>query len=130
MKTASEIRQGMAGFSGTEAYHRLSKLHGRLVCTDGVAWLAENAGAYWLIDAIASYQPQCAKDAALRGIQFWTLKVVDKSAVLSCERDEGDVAITQEIGRTDFPLDEVKLWVEAGAVGEKPCMVCLLPNEH
>jgi len=49
-----ELQKGLAGFSGTEAYHRLSPLHGKLVCTDGVKYLADKAGAFWLIDAIAS----------------------------------------------------------------------------
>lgn len=130
MKSPCEITEGFAQFCGTEAYTRLSPLHGRLLCTDGVVWLAENADAFWLIDAIASHQPRCMKDEPLREIQFWTLKVAaNKSAVLSCKRDEGDIAFTQKIKFTDFPLKEVELWVEAGLVGV-PCMVCLLPSEH
>lgn len=41
----------------------------------------------------------------LREIQFWNLQVKpDNSAVLTCERDEDDIALTQEIEYTDFPL--------------------------
>lgn len=131
MLSASEVQQGLAQFYGTDGYTRLSPLHGNLVCTDGVTWLAENAGCFWLIDIIASYQPQCRKDAMLRNHQFWKLKVnADKSAVVTCERDEDDVAIKQAVEATDFPLGEVSLWVEYGEVQGKPVMVCLLPSEH
>ncbi len=120
--TLDELTTALAGFTGTEQYHR----HWTgLLYTDGVAFLAENAGngAYWLLDAIASYQPECRKDATLREMQFWTLMVKDsKNAVLLCERDKGDVAFTQTIEFTDFPLPEIKLWVDGN--------VLLLPSEH
>ena len=85
------------------------------------------------MDAIASHQPKALRDPMLRDMQFWKLKVnADKSAVLTCERDEGDVAITQKIPATDFPLNEVKVWVEQG--GESPdgrrMMVAMLPGER
>ena len=121
-KTKSEIEQGLAQFSGTEEYHKFSPLS-RLVATDGVKWLAESAEAYWLLDAIASYQQKCSKDAMLRDFQAWTLTVKDGTATLKCERDTGDKKpIRQEIEYTDFPLDEVKLYVENGVV--------MLPNER
>jgi hypothetical protein len=68
----------------------------------------------------------------LRDIQFWRLKVgADKSAVVRCERDTNDVAFEQRIEHTDFPLPELTLYVEAGAVGEgRPVMVCMLPGER
>jgi hypothetical protein len=91
--------------------------------TDGVRFLAENAGAFWLLDVIASHQPRCRRDPMLRDMQFWTLKVnADKSAVVTCERDEGDLAFEQRIERTDFPLDGVRVWVEGG--------VAMLPSER
>jgi hypothetical protein len=135
MLSASEIQKGLAQFYGTDGYTRLSPLHGNLICTDGVTWLAQNADCFWLIDAIASHQPECQKDAMLREHQFWTLKVTTsptggRSAKLTCERDEDDVALTQHIEFTDFPLEEVRIWVEYGEVQDKPVMVCLLPSEH
>jgi len=131
MLSATDLKSGMNGFTGTMEYHVWSILFGkRIVATDGAIWLAESAGAFWLLDAIASHQPRCLKDSMLRDMQFWTLKVnADKSAVLECERDSGDVAIRQGIPHTDFPLGEVKLWVERGETNA-PCMVILLPSEH
>jgi hypothetical protein len=130
MKSAEEIESALSGFCGTGAYHRLT-MFGNLVGTDGVAWLCENAGCHWLLDAIGSRQPECRKDGMLRDMQFWTLKVnADKSAVLTCERDAGDVFLAQKIEYTDFPVPEVKLWVEAGECGGKPVMVVMLPGER
>lgn len=50
-------------FTGTECYYRY--LCG-LRLTDGVKYLADEGGAYWLLDIIASYQP----DAKIRRERF------------------------------------------------------------
>ena len=109
-------------FTGTERYykHWLGILY-----TDGVKYLAEEAGAYWLIDAIASWQasPKVKRDRMLQRIQFWKLRVnPDNSAVLVCERDSDDVALTQEIEYTDFPLESVTLYLSE--------CVLMLPSEY
>jgi len=88
--------------------------------SDGVKYIAEECGAFWLIDAIASYQPRCRKDRMLREFQIWTLRrpVGNPSgAVLECFKDSGKPpAITQHIEYTDFPFDRVpddlKFYVE------------------
>lgn len=112
----------LAQFTGTSTYYQHSLgVH----YTDGVYYLAEHGGAYWLIDAIASWQidPRVNQDPMLRQIQFWKLTVNDdQSALLVCERDEGDVMVSQEIPFTDFPLKEVRLYFQNG--------VLLLPSEY
>lgn len=130
MLKASEIISGLNNFYGTEEWHRWSPLFRGIVLTDGALWLAENAECYWLMDAIGSYQPECKKNEMLRDMQFWTLKVdlEKKSATLICERDTGDVAFTQEIEHTSFPLPEIKLYCAAG--GPQNTMVILLPGEY
>ncbi len=77
-------------------------------CSYGNGRVSQNifkrGGAYWLIDAIraphrqanASWQidPRVNRDPMLQQIQFWKLTVNDdQSALLVCERDEGDVAV-------------------------------------
>lgn len=96
----------------------------RFVYTNGVKYLADEGGAYWLIDAIASHQTrQLLLDPMLREIQFWELKVnPDRSAVLRCLRDTDDVALTQNIPFTDFPLDSIKFYLTQG--------VLMLPSEY
>jgi hypothetical protein len=113
----------LALFTGTEQYHR--HWTRRLVYTDGVKYLAEQGSAFWLIDAIASFQalPKVQNNGRLQEFQFWTLTREGIGAVLECREDSGAVpAITQRIPFTDFPLDSVKLYVESG--------VLLLPSEH
>lgn len=125
MTNVLEIKENLGRFYGTEQYWKHGLFSGlTLNLTDGCNYLREAASCYWLFDAICSYQRQCMKDESLRDIQFWTLKVnlPKRRAVLTCERDTDDVAITQEIPFTDFPLEEIKIWVENG--------VCMLPQER
>ncbi len=123
--TPQEIQDGLKNFYGTEFYHPISPLFPNTVMTDGVKWLCEQARCYWLMDIIASYQPRCQKDPTLKDIQFWTLKVENSKGIITCERDSNDVAFSQKIPYTDFPMEEIKIWVERGNY-----MVAMLPSER
>jgi len=116
-----ELEQGLAQCYGSEQYHKFSVLS-PLKITDGVKYLCDKAGAYWLLDIIASYQPQCMKDEMLRYYQIWKLNIKDGEGRVTCERDTGDIAITQPISYTDFPLDFIKLICTNGVI--------LLPSEN
>lgn len=88
--------------------------------TDGVKFIAEKYGAYWLVDAISSYQPVQGK--GLEDFQLWRLKVRGSRAILTCRGDSDQPAIiTQKIEYTDFP-ESIRFYVENG--------VLLLPGEH
>lgn len=110
----------LAQFSGTTRYYQ--HWLRRFVYTDGVHYVAETGGAYWLIDAIASYQPKLFTDPMLQQFQHWKLKVNNQKAQLVCERDTDDVVLTQDIEFTDFPLDEIRFYLVAG--------VLMLPSEY
>jgi len=114
----------LANFYGTEHYYRHS--FGKMVMTDGAMHLFVN-GAGWLMDAIASYQ-EAKLDRQTKGFQLWILKVnADNSAVLTCQRDSNTLnLVEQKIEYTDFPMSEIKLYVE----GEGGQRVCLLTSEH
>ena len=117
-------------FTGTENYYR--HWTGALFFTDGVAALGE-AGAMWLVDAIASYQPtkELRHNARLQQFQSWTLDVDEDKAVLTCREDSGCPAVvTQRIDYTTFPIGSFNLWVEAGWVNDGHALVLLLPLEH
>lgn len=130
MLNASELKSGLAQFTGTEEYHRLT-LARNLVFTDGCRWLADNADAYWLMTLIMSYQMGLASKPALREFQVWKLTAKDGKAVATCDDGNDKVHIRQEIPFTDFPLDEIKLYVELGSLdGVNPCLVCMLPSER
>jgi len=109
------IESNLPYFTGTEAYHKFSILS-NLKLTDGVKYLCEKAQCYWLMDIIASYQNKCNKDEMLKYFQIWTLTVKNGEAVVKCERDTNDIAITQKIPYTDFPLDSIKLYCDNGVI--------------
>ena len=44
----------LSQFTGTETWHR--RRGTSILYTDGVRYLADNANAWWLVDAIASHQ--------------------------------------------------------------------------
>lgn len=117
---SADLRQ----FTGTTQWHRWSNLT-HLVCTDGAKYLAEEAGAYWLLDAIASHQKSLVRNfPAMQSFQVWLLNVSDdKSCRLTCAEDS-DIppVVVQNIKFTDFPMKEIKLYV---------CdRVILLPSEY
>lgn len=106
-------------FTGTEHYYRHWS---GLLYTDGVRYMAEEGKAYWLIDAVASYQRELKGDR-LQEFQLWELRVQDRAGVLTCREDSGmEPVVEQRIEYTDFPLDEIKLYVIRG--------VLILPSEY
>ena len=121
MNLESDLLQFSGG--GDQYWHWTKRLR----YTEGVRYLAETAGAYWLIDAIASYQgTKKLRTERLREFQLWQLTVKDKKAVLTCREDDGEpAAVRQKIEFTDFPLDEIKLYVESG-----DGLVLMLPGER
>lgn len=110
-------------FTGSETFYR--HWQGLLLYTEGVLYVAEKGNAFWLIDAIASYQhsAKITEDKKLQEIQFWELQVKeDQSATLFCWRDSDDLAFTQEIGFTDFPLERIEFYLTNS--------VLMLPSEY
>jgi hypothetical protein len=116
---AETLEAELALFTGTTRYYRhWLGIH----YTDGIHYLAERAGAYWLIDAIASWQPTVR--AVEEEFQLWELTVDENNrASLTARSDTGTPAIIeQKIDYTDFPLKSLTLYLENG--------VLLLPSEH
>lgn len=131
MIDSSELKSSLGHFTGTTAYTRRNPFHNNFVLTDGANFLAEKAECDWLFNAIHTRQDELAKDPQLRDYQFWTLKVnKDNSARLVCERDKDDVAIEIDFTSTDFPLDEVKIWVCPGEIRGRAVQVAMLPSEY
>ena len=107
-------------FTGTEQYYRhISGLH----YTDGVAYLAREAGAFWLIDEVM-FGMLDKKMAKYRDFAVWILRVnlETKEADLIVEDGNDNVISKRKIGFTTFPLAEISLWFENG--------VLILPSEH
>jgi hypothetical protein len=129
----ADKQSDLAQFYGTENYHRGTFFNPRLVLTDGTKFVADNGGghgAYWLMEAIGSYQHKLLKneDQRLSNYQFWKLTVKDNKAVLECRADSNEKPVVrQEIEHTDFDLPEIELWVERA---DENLWVILLPSEH
>lgn len=119
-----EIKSNLRDFHGTSEYHKhLFPGKTPILLTDGCKYVRDACKAYWLFDAILSYQ--CNKE--LKGINFqvWELKrlKVDLSWLLTCREDTSiKPIIRQSIQFSDFPLDYIKIWVID--------KVALLPSEY
>ena len=120
-------------FFGTEHWYK--HWAGQCVYTDGVKYVADEGGAHWLIDAIASWQtdPKVINNKKLAGFQLWTLKVKNGKAVLTCQEDSNEPNIVTQKMSTDFPLSEIQFYVEPmGDRNEYSTgkMCILLKSEH
>jgi hypothetical protein len=83
--------------------------------TDGVAYLAEQAGANWLLDHIAAHQKRARRDSSLRECQIWTLRKTGTFAArIMCSREDGEDVFYDDVTILGgFPLDEVRLYFES-----------------
>ena len=138
----AEIRHNLNNFSGELV--RYKTISPNAIFTPGVKYLADACKAYWLIDAIASHLgfnkkwlKAMKEDERLRHMSFWTLKTdLQKQTARLLAQADFDVkpAIIQYIEYTDFPLDEIKLYVGVTDFinddENKPLWVIYLPSEH
>jgi hypothetical protein len=110
MTTEAKLtKDDLRRFTGSEHWYRHG-INRRVLFTDGAKYVADTAGAYWLLDEIAIIQPY-NKRVAAEGFQLWKLTVrPDHSATLSCGDGNGHIVFTKEIEYTDFPLDEIALY--------------------
>jgi hypothetical protein len=110
MTTASKLtEQNLRKFTGSENWYRHG-LNRQVTFTDGAKFVADEGGAYWLLDAIAIAQ-RLEKRVSVEEFQVWTLKVKeDNTASLICDGGNDNIVYTQHIEFTDFPLPEIKLY--------------------
>jgi hypothetical protein len=119
--TKTLTKSDLAQFTGSENWYRHGMVRDVLY-TDGVQYVAETAGAYWLIDEIAFGQ-RGNKRVAAEEFQSWKLKVnPDHSARLTCEDGNGNVVFSKIIPYSDFPLAEITLYFTNKTI--------LLPSEY
>jgi len=111
----------MSQFTGSGHWYRFG-LDPRITCTDGAKYVADTAGAYWLLDEIALAQ-RFEKSVAAEEFQVWKLTVKpDNSANLACEDGNDNVVFGKAIAFTDFPKEGVALWFANDVI--------YLPSEH
>jgi hypothetical protein len=115
--TKDQILHTLPHFVGTDGYY---KYMGGLMLTDGAKYVADSCGAFWLLDIIWSVQT-IAK-VKREAFQVYKLKVEDGVGVVTVEDGNKNVVYKQEIPYTDFPLDEITLWMTN--------KVIMLPSEY
>src|SRR5271155_3607788 len=100
-------RDDLDQFIGSEQLfrHGLSRKH---LYTQGAQFVAERAGAYWLLDKIALHgSPAIARE----DFQVWKLNVhPNQTATLTTGNGDNDILKTEELPFTDFLLSEITLW--------------------
>jgi hypothetical protein len=115
--TADDLQQ----FTGSLQWFR----HGivrSVLFTDGAKYVADQGGAYWLLDEIALAQ-RYDKRVAGEEFQLWKLTVKDDhTATLTCDDGNGKVVYSKAIEFTDFPLPEIALYFTGNTI--------LLPSEY
>ena len=107
-------------FSGSETFYRHTLMR-KFVYTEGVQYLAEKGGAYWLIDYILSYQLEPPiKDTPF---QVWKIKVADDlTGTITVEDGNKHLIKCFNLSFTDFPIKEYTLWFTDNTL--------LLPSEY
>lgn len=126
MVNVDELEKSLVQFTGTEEWHRWSVLFRNALLTDGTKYLAETAGAYWLMDIIASWNKTDDK-VMDEYFQVWRLEVhPDHSATITATDGNDNEIARQEIEYTDFPLQEIELY----ASNEDDYIIIMLKSEN
>jgi hypothetical protein len=111
----------LSQFIGTEQWYRHA-LNRNILFTDGAKYVADEGGAYWLLDEIALAQ-RYEKRVARQAFQVWKLTVnADHTGTITVEDGNYNVILTKALEFTDFPIPEVTLWFANNVI--------YLPSEH
>jgi hypothetical protein len=120
--TPEELHRHLAQFSGTERYYRT---HPGLLATDGAKYLADEAGAYWLLDIIWSVLPKIDDELAV--LELTVEKGACRAVVVIHDGREPETTYhRQSIPYTDFPLQKIKLYIQHNGHER----VVMLPSEY
>lgn len=107
-------------FTGTEYYYQ-HKTFGcaTLLLTDGTCFLREQVNCYWLFDLICSYQYKMHDET----FQCWKLKRQETDGwLVTATNGKDKVLVTQQISYSDFPIDEIMLFLTDDVI--------MLPSEN
>ena len=128
MIDAQDLKNALAEYSGGETFTRVSPLYPDFVATEGVVFLAENAGAFWLLDVIASHLPAVKAAGEMFAVVLLERDVEGSGAVFRLVDDVPAevVYVEQVIEYTDFPLPSIKLYLATD--GEY--WTVMLPGEY
>ena len=120
-----ELLAALRQFYGTENYYQTGQV---TKATDGVFFLAEEAGAHWLLQIIDSVFHKFTEDFVVVKLTVFEDRsakaVIDNGMDINdkFEKNRYRCFHEQDIPFTDFILDEIKLYVQG--------KVILLPSEY
>ena len=115
MISAKELEENLCHFTGTEMYHRLTL--GNMLATDGVAYFAENAEAYWLVTDVSAIVPTL--DSEFVGI---SIESSNNKATIVYDDGNGNILHKHKYDYTDLPEGVWEFYVIDN--------VMLLPSEY
>ena len=118
--TRTSANDHYRAFTGTDHYYNHS-LARRITYTTGVKQLAEDCGAYWLIDVVASYQYGYMKGQAFQVWQLSKNKIGNGAKVICTDSNDNKLA-SQRIPFTDFKYDVCTFYCVDGVI--------MLPSEY
>lgn len=107
-------------FTGSEQFYRHAFVR-KVLYTEGAKYVANAAGAYWLLDEIAFSQMTVTK-LQNEAFQVWKLQVTGSKAKIVVEDGNDNVVFTKAINFTDFPEPGITLWCVDNVI--------MLPSEY
>lgn len=117
--------ENLKNFTGTSTWYKT--IIPSILYTEGAKYVADECGAYWLLDDIAIYQMEPV--VKQEEFQVWTLTVdlEDSTAELTCgdggkKGKPSKTVFSRKINFTTFPVQKMVLWYTDNVI--------LLPSEY
>ena len=99
----------LAQFTGSQNFYRHGLVR-EVLYTEGVEYVVDNVGAYWLLDEIALAQRHIIP-VKREDFQVWDLKVnADQTATLTCGDGNGLEVYSKPVPFTDFPQSGIRFY--------------------
>ena len=128
--TAEEIRAALKQFCGSAEVYRFSSLLPDVAVTEGVKFLAEAAGAYWLLNDIG-FEMMFNRAKFYNTDKFaWQLTVNNRAGTLAALDYRGREICSKVYSYTSFPLGKITIMstLSEYASGKK-FYILYLPSE-
>ena len=121
MLELAKFKAELGQFTGTEHYY-FNPLYLEMHYTDGVKYLAETAGAYWVLDIIGTEFFPKQQSGEWDSFVVIKLTIAMNAMVIQVQDGNHNDYLHKNIPFTDFPEGEWALWLVDG--------ILLLPSEY
>lgn len=99
-------------FHGSDRFFRTSSFTKRYSHTEGINYLAKNAGCYWLLDIVTSTYHLLREES----FQLWKVEKQGEGVKVICEDGRDNILYEQDVEYSDFPLDSFSFYCELGSL--------------